>query len=69
MRLHRNAKTTPKGRALIIQRVEVDGWSVARTATAFGVSTRTVQKWRRRYRAGGATNLGMGRPFPGGCRA
>ena len=64
MRLHRNAKTTPKGRALLVQRLEVDGWSVARTAAAFGVSTRTVHKWRRRYRDGGAANLQDGASLP-----
>src|SRR6516162_11116962 len=53
MRVHRNAKTTPKGRALIVQRVEVDGWSVAQTAAAFGVSARTVHKWRARHAAAG----------------
>ena len=57
MRMHRNAKTTPKGRALIVQRVEVDGWSVGQTATAFGVSTRTVHKWRARHAAAGLAGL------------
>ena len=58
MRLHPNAKTTPKGRALIVQRVDVDGWSVTQTAGAFGVSVRTVAKWRARYRAAGLAGLG-----------
>jgi transposase InsO family protein len=57
MRVHCNAKTTPKGRALIVQRVEVDGWSVRQTAAAFGVSARTVSKWRARYRGAGVTGL------------
>ena len=57
MRVHRNAKTTPKGRALIVQRVEVNGWSVAQTAAAFGVSARTVHKWRARYAAAGLAGL------------
>ena len=57
MRVHRNAKTTPKGRALIVQRVEVDGWSVAQTAAAFGVSARTVYKWRARHAAAGLAGL------------
>ena len=57
MRVHRNAKTTPKGRALIVQRVEVNGWSVAQTAAAFGVSTRTVHKWRARHAAAGLAGL------------
>jgi transposase InsO family protein len=42
---------------LIVQRVEVEGWTVARTAAAFGVSTRTVHKWRARSRADGAAGL------------
>lgn len=57
MHVHRNAKTTPKGRALIVQRVDREGWSVAQTAAAFGVSVRTVYKWRRRYRDGGGPAL------------
>jgi transposase InsO family protein len=57
MQLHRNAKTTPKGRALIVQRVDVDGWTVVRTAVAFGVSVRTVHKWRARYDSEGVAGL------------
>ena len=57
MRLHRNARTTPKARALIVQRVDDEGWSVDETADAFGVSTRTVYKWRARYRAQGPGGL------------
>jgi transposase InsO family protein len=57
MRLHRNARTTPKARALIVQRVETEGWSVEETADAAGVSTRTVYKWRARHRAHGFAGL------------
>jgi transposase InsO family protein len=57
MQVHRNAKTTPKGRALIVQRVDAEGWGVARTAAAFGVSARTVHTWRRRYRERGVAGL------------
>jgi transposase InsO family protein len=57
MKLHRNARTTPKARALIVQRVDDEGWSVEETAEAFGVSTRTVHKWRRRYRVEGLPGL------------
>ena len=64
MHVHRNAKTTPKGRALIVQRVETEGWTVARTAAAFGVSIRTVHKWWRRYRAHGAAGLCDGSSVP-----
>ena len=38
---------------MIVQRVESEGWTVAETAEAFGVSTRTVHKWRGRVRAEG----------------
>lgn len=57
MKVHRNAKTTPKGRAVIVQRVEREGWSARETAAAFGVSTRTVAKWRARYRRVGVEGL------------
>jgi transposase InsO family protein len=57
MRVHRNARTTPKARALIVQRVDAQGWSVEETAEAFGVSTRTVHKWRCRFRTEGASGL------------
>jgi transposase-like protein len=53
MDLHQNAKTTPNGRLLMVQRL-VEGWSVARVAAAFGVTTRTVRKWQARHaREGG----------------
>lgn len=58
MRLHPNAKTTPKARALLVQRVEVDGWTVACAAAAAGVSRRTVYKWRARFRVHGFAGLG-----------
>ena len=57
MRVHRNAKTTPKTRAVIVQRVDEEGWSVEETAEAFAVSVRTVHKWRRRYRLEGLAGL------------
>ena len=37
MRIHRNAKTTPMARALITQRVDEDGWTIAETAEEFNV--------------------------------
>lgn len=45
MRLHRNAKTTPKMRQLLIDRVRRQGWTQAATAHACGISVRTVAKW------------------------
>lgn len=64
MRVHRNAKTTPMARVLIVQRVEAEGWTVAETAEAFGVSTRTVHKWRARQRAEGRAGLDDRRSVP-----
>jgi transposase InsO family protein len=64
MKLHRNAKTTPVARVMIVQRVDTEGWSVAETAEAFAVSTRTVHKWRARWRAEHRTGLEDRRSVP-----
>jgi transposase InsO family protein len=64
MKLHRNAKTTPMARVLIVQRVEAEGWTVVETAEAFGVSTRTVYKWRARMRAEGPMGVEDRRSVP-----
>jgi transposase InsO family protein len=55
MRLHRNAKTTPKMRQLLIDRVTRHGWTQAAAATAAGLSVRTVAKWIGRARHGDTT--------------
>jgi transposase InsO family protein len=52
MRLHRNAKTTPLMRQLIVDRVTRQHWTQARAAEAAGISVRTVAKWVARWRAG-----------------
>jgi transposase InsO family protein len=57
VKLHRNAKTTPAMRALIVQRIRREAWPPAMVATAAGVSRRTVYKWLRRYRLGGPPAL------------
>jgi len=57
MRLHPNAKTTPKGRVFMVQRVLRDGWRAREVAKAMGVSVRTVRKWVSRFRAEGADGL------------
>jgi transposase len=44
MRVHRNAKTTPKMRLSIGTRAQ-QGWTYARIAEALGISVRTVAKW------------------------
>jgi transposase InsO family protein len=55
MRVHRNAKTTPKMRQLLIDRVIRQGWTQAAAATAAGLSVRTVAKWLSRARHGDTT--------------
>jgi transposase InsO family protein len=54
--VHKNAKITPAGRALLVQRV-VAGGRQAAVAAAFGVSARTVGKWVRRWRVEGMSGL------------
>jgi transposase len=55
--MHRRAKLTVFGRQLLVDRVEVDGWTVARAAEMAGVSRQTATKWIRRYRADGVAGL------------
>ena len=50
MRLHRNAKTTPLTRALLITRVRQQGWPIHAAAHSQGISVRTAYKWLRRGR-------------------
>jgi transposase InsO family protein len=57
VRVHRNAKTTPKGRALLVQRVTELGWPMQAAAHASGVSLRTGYKWLARYRAEGTAGF------------
>ena len=53
MNIHHNARLTPLGRAAMISRIEVEGWSVAKAAEAVGISRRTAGKWLDRHRRGG----------------
>ena len=64
MRLHRNAKSCPRSRGLIIERVRERGWSVPEAARAAGVSTRTAYKWLARFRTEGAAGLEDRRSAP-----
>jgi transposase len=57
MKLHGNAKLSPKGRLLLCRRVEEEGWSLTAAAAAAGVSERTAAKWRGRFRAEGEAGL------------
>jgi len=52
MNVHKNARLTPSGRALLAKRV-MSGWTVKAAAEAAGVSVRTAHKWMGRHRLGG----------------
>ena len=54
---HKNARLTLHCRRLAIRRIEVEGWSVAKTAEGFAVSQRTVYRWLARFRAEGDAGL------------
>ena len=53
---HENARTTPRGRMLIVQRL-AEGQSVVAVAAAMGVTAKTVRKWRDRFAAEGSPGL------------
>jgi len=57
MKLHANAKLSVKGRELLVDRVEVAGWSLTQAAEAAGVSDRTARKWLARHRCEGRGGL------------
>lgn len=52
MLIHGNARLLPRQRTLLCERVRLEGWTINEVADAFGVSTRTVFRWLRRYDAG-----------------
>jgi transposase InsO family protein len=57
MNIHKNARTTPHSRLLMVRRVRDDRQPAAKVAADFGVSERTVRKWLARWRAGGELAL------------
>jgi len=56
MNMHKNARLTPKGREILIERLG-RGEHRVDVACALGVSVRTVYKWRNRYREEGHAGL------------
>jgi transposase InsO family protein len=54
--VHKNARLTPKGRVLMLARLEA-GQHQVDVAQAMGVSLTTLKKWLRRYRSEGAAGL------------
>jgi transposase InsO family protein len=57
MRIHRNARTCPNSRRLLVRRIEDEGWALTPAAEAAGVSGRTARKWLARWRAEGEAGL------------
>jgi transposase InsO family protein len=55
--VHPKATLTPRGRLLLVRRVDELGWPAAQVAEAAGVSRATVYKWLRRFRTEGAAGL------------
>ena len=56
MKLHANARTCPKSRQLLVERVDA-GWSVMEAAEAAGITDRTARRWMARWRAEGSEGL------------
>ncbi len=54
---HRTARLNVFGRQLLVNRVLVEGWSMAKAAEAQNVSRTTIHKWVRRYRTEGDAGL------------
>ena len=51
MNVHKNARLAPRGRVLMVERIEA-GWRVSAAAAASGVSVRLAYRWLARYRSG-----------------
>ena len=56
MNIHKNARLMPKGRAVLVSRLE-RGERVDDVAGAMGFSMRTVYKWQKRFRDAGPAGL------------
>jgi transposase-like protein len=69
MDVHENARTTPRGRLLMVRRLAA-GWTVQAVASSFGVDPKTVRKWRDRHAAEGEAGLldRSSRPHHSPCR-
>ena len=52
MNVHKNARSCPASRALLVKRVREQGWSVRAASAAAGISDRRGREWIRRSDAG-----------------
>lgn len=57
MKLHANARTCPKSRQLLVDRIVGEGWSVMEAAEAAGITDRTARRWLARWRTEGPAGL------------
>ena len=57
MNVHNNARLTPRGRAILIDRIVHEGLRAEEAAQASGVSVRTAYKWLARFRQEGLAGL------------
>jgi hypothetical protein len=57
VRLHGNARTCPRSRKLLCERVREQGCRVREAAEAAGISERTASKWLARYDAEGEAGM------------
>lgn len=67
MNVHKNARLTAHGRALLVRRVLAEGWTVGAASSAAGCSKRTGYKWLARSRLGGERPLQDRSSAPGRC--
>jgi transposase InsO family protein len=67
MNVHKNARLTPQGRALLVRRIREEGWRVADAAAAAGISQRSAFRWLARHRAGGELALQDRSSAPARC--
>jgi transposase InsO family protein len=54
---HRNARLTPRGRQLLVQRVREQGMPVSHVAQAMGISRQCAHRWVRRFDEEGLAGL------------
>ena len=57
MNLHKHARLSPRGRALLVERILVQGLRAEDAAQAAGVTVRTAYKWLKRFRQEGPEGL------------
>ena len=68
MNIHKNARLTPQGQLLLVERVTAAGWSVLQAAQAAGISARQSYRWLARYRTEGAAGLDDRSSAPHHCK-